>query len=184
MKRIVKKIPLLLIILLHACFLLAILLENFTTTPILLFVLVLLIFMLVAYKKVPVQESKHLKEDFLAVAFVVAGALLAFYINIQIALGPVIAAASVGTIASFIPLLNKKSKLIQEVPAAVYCGAFVGMSSQNVAGNFMFILLASVVAGLLLVFSKNIFRGFGGKLGTVAFGGVAAAYLLIFIFFR
>ncbi|MCJ8167538.1 hypothetical protein MKJ04_22035 [Pontibacter sp. E15-1] len=182
MKKTLKKIPLLLLILLQASFLLAIAMEQLTAIPILVFIIAILVFLLLAYTKVPTHDAKHLKRDFLAVLFVVTGALAAFHLNINMALGPVIAAAAVGTVASFAPTLNIKSAILQEVPAAAYCGAFVGMSSQQVAGNVLFILLASIVAGLLLVFSKNIFHGFGGKLGTVAFGGVAVTYLLIFLF--
>lgn len=183
MKRHFKKIPFLLLILLQASFLLAILLEKFSITPILVFVVSITILMFIAYRKVPMHDTKHLKQDFFAVLFVVLGAIATHYLNVHVALGPVIAAAAVGTVASFVPALNKEARLLQEVPAAAYCGAFVGMSSQNVAGNFPFILFASLVAGMLLVFSKNIFRGFGGKLGTVAFGGVAVAYLMFFLFF-
>lgn len=184
MKKHFKKIPFLLLILLQASFLLAILLEKFNIIPILVFVVSISILMFIAYTKVPMHDNKHLKEDFFAVLFVMLGATVTHYLNVHAALGPVIAAGAVGTAASFVPLLNKKGRLLQEVPAAAYCGAFVGMSSQNVAGNFLFILFASFVAGMLLVFSKNIFHGFGGKLGTVAFGGVALTYLLIFIFLK
>ncbi len=183
MKKTLKRIPLLLIIVLQAAFLLAILYEKLSAIPILLFAIALTILLLVAHRKMPTQDARHLKRDFAAVLFVVAGALLAFYININLALGPVIAAGTVGAIASFVPLLNKNSRFLQEVPAAAYCGAFVGMSSQDVAGNFLFILFASSITGLLLVFSKNIFQGVGGKLGTLAFGGVALTYLVIFLLF-
>ena len=83
-----------------------------------------------------------------------------------------------------LPWFNPNSKLLKEAPAAAYCGSFVGMSSPNVAGNMLFILFAGFVAGVLLVFSKNIFQGYGGKLGTIAFGGVALTYLVVFLFFR
>ncbi|QCR23424.1 hypothetical protein [Pontibacter sp. SGAir0037] len=182
MKKLIKKLPFLLIILLQTSFLLAIVLEKLNIVPILIFVVAISILVLIAYTKVPTHQDKHLREDFFAVVFVVLGAVLTFYLNVTIQLGPVIAAGTTGTIASFIPELNRKSVLLREVPASAYCGAFVGMSSPSIAGNIVFILFASFVAGLLLVFSKNIFRGFGGKLGTIAFGGVAVAYIIIFLF--
>ncbi|AKD03186.1 hypothetical protein POKO110462_04625 [Pontibacter korlensis] len=182
MKKFLKKLPFLLLILLHASFLLAMLVEKLNITSNLIFIAAIIILVLIAYTQVPRHEDKHLKQDFLAVGFVVLGAVVTFYLNVQVNLGPVIAAGAVGTIASYVPWLNRQSKLLNEVPASTYCGAFVGMSSPNIAGSFMFILFASFIAGLLLVFSKNIFRGFGGKLGTIAFGGVAVTYLLIFLF--
>ncbi|WP_025609092.1 hypothetical protein [Pontibacter actiniarum] len=183
MKKHIKKLPFLLLVLLQASFLLAILLEKLHFVPILIFMVAVSILVFIAYTKVPMYQDKHLKKDFLAVVFVVLGAVLTFYISTSVGLGPVIAAGTVGTFASFAPWLNSRSALLKEAPAAAYCGAFVGMSSPHVAGSVLFIIFASLVAGLLLVFSKNIFRGFGGKLGTIAFGGVAVTYLLIFLFF-
>ncbi|WP_458984621.1 hypothetical protein [Pontibacter sp. CAU 1760] len=183
MKKTLQKIPLLLIIILQASFLLAILHEQLTLIPILLFSLTLGLVLFVAYRQMPIHDSRHMRRDFVAVLFVVVGALLAFYINIILAFGPVIGAAFVGVVASFIPRLKPQSRLLQEAPAAAYCGAFVGMSSQHIAETPFFVLMASLITGLLLVFSKNFFRGVGGKLGTLAFGGVAVTYLLIFLFF-
>jgi len=95
----------------------------------------------------------------------------------------VLAGALVGTISSFIPnlLKNKKSIFIPEIPKAIYCGTFVGMTTSTIANGYQFIILSSIIAGVLYWLSKNTFVGFGGKLGTVAFGGVTFAFLLIFI---
>lgn len=182
MKKHLKKIPLLLLALLHASFLLAIALEQTGFAPMLGFTVAIALLVIIAYSKVPMQDSKHLKEDFAAVLFVMLGAAITYLLHVHASLGSVIAAASLGTAASFVPTVFRQNKLAAEVPAASYCGAFVGMSSPNVAGSLLFILMASLIAGVLLVFSKNIFQGYGGKLGTIAFGGVALTYLLVFAF--
>jgi len=184
MKQILKKLPFLLLVLLHVLFLLAILLEKLNFISILIFVVAALMLMVIAYTKVPTQDNAQLYKDYGAIVFVVLGAGLSYYINVNAGFGPVIATGAVGTFASMLPWLNRNSALLKEAPAAAYCGSFVGMSSPNVAGNILFILFAGFVAGVLLVFSKNIFHGYGGKLGTIAFGGVALTYLVVFLFFR
>ncbi len=70
---------------------------------------------------------------------------------------------------------------MKQLPAAIYCGAFIGMSSTGVASGFMFILTASFFTAILLFLSKNLFAGVGGKLGTLAFAGVVITSFLYFL---
>ena len=113
--------------------------------------------------------------------FVIAGALLTSYLHLFTPLNSVLAAALIGTIASFLPNLNKKSKVLQNIPNAMYCGCFVGMSQKHVAIDYSFILIAGMIAGIFYMFSKNLFHGVGGKLGTLAFGSVVISSLLLLI---
>lgn len=113
--------------------------------------------------------------------FVIAGALLTSYLHLFTPLNSVLAAALIGTIASFLPNLNKKSKILQNIPNAMYCGCFVGMSQKHVAIDYSFIIIAGMIAGIFYMFSKNLFHGVGGKLGTLAFGSVVISSLLLLI---
>lgn len=110
---------------------------------------------------------------------VVIGGTSTYFLSIQLGLGSVIAASIVGLIASFIPDITKKS-WTNSIPAPVYTGAFVGMSAIYVAPNYLFILLASMMSGGIYMIVKNDLNGFGGKLGTIAFGGVSFLTLLIY----
>jgi len=101
--------------------------------------------------------------EFLAV---VIGALTTFYLSVNIGLGAVIAAGMIGILAAMIA--PKYS-----VPA--YCGAFVGMSSNLLLFNLAEVLLASSFAGIVFVLTRDVFGGFGGKLGTIAFIGASTA---------
>ncbi|WP_156487893.1 hypothetical protein QQE94_03095 [Fervidobacterium pennivorans subsp. shakshaketiis] len=107
----------------------------------------------------------HKFADFLSV---VIGAVVTFYLNNHIGLGAVAAAGIVGILGFVVA-----SKY--EVP--IYCGSFVGMSSANVY-DFEHLLIASVLAGVIFVITKRIFKGFGGKLGTIALLGAVLSAVI------
>ena len=65
-----------------------------------------------------------------------------------------------------------------------YCGAFIGMTSLSIAYSFYFVLAASFFAGVLLLVSKSLFNGLGGKLGTVAFTAVTITSFIFFLLFK
>ncbi|WP_211321924.1 hypothetical protein [Tenacibaculum gallaicum] len=113
--------------------------------------------------------------------FVIIGALLTSYLHLFTNLSSVLVATLIGTLASFLPNLNKKSKVLQNIPNAMYCGCFVGMSQKHIAIDYSFIIIAGSIAGIFYMFSKNLFLGVGGKLGTVAFGSVVISSLLLLI---
>jgi hypothetical protein len=127
------------------------------------------------FRKLSFGQPTHL----LIPIYVIIGAVSTFWINTYLDLGPVIAAGSIGVVASFIPNIIKHSSA-KDIPAAIYCGAFVGMSSILLFQNYLSLILAATISGLLLLLTKDVLNGFGGKLGTIAFGGVVS---VLFIFF-
>ncbi|MBU2996414.1 hypothetical protein KO500_08205 [Cellulophaga baltica] len=141
-------------------------------------ILIITIIVLVAHKYLDLHHNDHSHEKLSVVIWAPIGALLCFFINVYTDLGFVIAAGIVGTLASLIPLINNQSIYLQKIPVAIYCGVFVGMSSQQITPSFSFVLMAGILAGAFLSFSKNIFIGIGGKLGTMAFLGVLIVYLI------
>ena len=173
----------LLFIFFQLSFLLAIFYEELNTYWILIFIAVISLLISVGYYNVTHAEEKHFIQDCFLIFFVVTGALGTYYISTTLKLGPVIAASGVGFLASFIPIINQKSPILKESPEAIYCGAFVGMTAPQVASGLSFILFAGFITGVILLLSKNVFNGFGGKLGTIAFGGVALTSLAIFLIF-
>lgn len=183
MIRIFRRLAFFIFILLQFIFVFSIFFEKFDT-PLLLGSILSVSFLLsLAYYNSPREEEEFFIKDIYLIFFVVAGAVSSYLINLR--LGPVIAAAATGTAASFVPALFRKNKrgVITEFPAAVYCGAFVGMTAPSVAGNLDFIVFSGFIAGSLLLIAKNVFNGFGGKLGTIAFGGVAMTSALVYWFF-
>ncbi|TRO63325.1 hypothetical protein [Christiangramia sabulilitoris] len=121
------------------------------------------------------------KRDILMIIGSVAGAFITYLLNTELNTGAVLAAGVTGLFGSFLPFLNQRSQSFKNLPAAIYCGAFAGMTAEFLAEGFAFIILAGTFSGLLLIFSKETLNGFGGKLGTIAFGGVAAMTFILFL---
>ncbi len=109
------------------------------------------------------------KESLLKFLAVFVGTLLTFAINVELNLGPVVAASTVAIIATLI---------VPKYDVPVYCGAFVGMACPSVFYNYPLISLAGLTAGIFFVFSNKVFNGYGGKLGTIAFTGCIATTLV------
>lgn len=116
--------------------------------------------------------------EFLAL---VIGSLLTFYLNNELGWGGVIASAAVGLVGGLLPYLNSSSQQLKSVALAVYCGTFVGMASTSLFDELHYIFIASAISGLFYIYTRGLFIGFGGKLGSVAFSGVLATVLLFML---
>jgi len=99
-----------------------------------------------------------------------AGAVASFWLGVQLKLGTVVAASLTGLLGAFI---------WPKYAAAIYCGAFVGMSSAYVLNSLWAVLLAASLAALVFHLSSPVFQGYGGKLGTTAFLAVNLTALLM-----
>lgn len=121
-------------------------------------------------KRMEIQKKNlRLKEDALVFISLVIGAMLTFFISEQFGLNAVLVSGFVGLLASiFIP----------KYQIAIYCGSFAGMASGLLFGHIGWIFISSIFTGLLFVFSQEIFKGFGGKLGASAFWGTFITALL------
>lgn len=171
-----------LIILLQSLFLAAIMLENYQKGNQwnLVFIIFLSLLLLIAYIKIPSLHQKMDYEHLKVIVWVPVGAVITYLLAVDMGLGSVVSAALVGTIFSIIPNVSK-SIHAKKVPVAVYCGAFVGMSSVEVAQSLAFVLISGIVAGFFLMLSKNLFMGLGGKLGMLAFASVVITYLIFYL---
>jgi len=109
--------------------------------------------------------------EFFAVIF---GGVTTFYLSNELGLGVVIASSLVGVLTA---IIFPKYKFAAYCGAA-YCGSFIGMSSTVLLKNYNQFILASVIAGLIFVFAKNVLSGFGGKLGVIAFTNTIVAILV------
>ncbi|WP_040278093.1 hypothetical protein [Psychroserpens damuponensis] len=177
-KKRVKQLAFILIILCHLGFLAAILYEKQNNILVSGFVVFVLILLVISYKKTPLSITNHSFEHVLTIAFVFFGAILTYILCAYFLISSVLAAGLVGLAVSFIPDFFKDNRFVKTMPTAVYCGTFVGMTNLSIATDYMFITLASIITGLLLVGTKDTFNGVGGKLGTLAFGGVVITFLI------
>lgn len=98
------------------------------------------------------------------------GFVACFAMHTTLALPLVISAALTGLIGSFIPFPEQYKN---HPYAAIYAGSFAGMCSTQVITSYWEIVIISIIGASLYVMSMNMFTGFGGKLGGVAFASVA-----------
>ncbi|MET1057700.1 MAG: hypothetical protein ABWY16_20460 [Pedobacter sp.] len=177
----IRTIFILFLLIIQVIFISEILKENTHSLGIVAMMTVLSILVLLTYLRGEIHHEDHAYEHILVALWIPAGAFTTFYLNHFLNLGPVLSAAIVGSVASFFPNLRKQSYYLKQLPASIYCGAFIGMSSAGVAPNFLFISTASLFTAGLLMISKNLFAGVGGKLGTLAFAGVVITSFLFFL---
>ena len=145
----------------------------FTIQPIILpLFIVLSIFVLVAMIQVYFRDVHRQTKTSIALSVwrtdgiaVIFGAVITYALHGHTVLDVVLATGLVGIGAALI---------MRRVQVPIYCGAFVGMSSPMLLGWGPF-LLASLLASILFVIAKDLYNGYGGKLGTIAFTGAFIA---------
>lgn len=110
---------------------------------------------------------KQIELLLLQFGFFLAGCLGCFYLQARWQVTPVVSAALVGLIGTFIP----ESKRIAQTHthATIYSGAFVAMGSRGVDAGVWQIVAVSVVGSSLYFFLRPYFNGMGGRLGLIAF---------------
>lgn len=172
-----------LLAILQVSFIFAIILENIQNPLIILLKLAILGLLFFAYSCIAKQKDQKINNSIVIILSVTIGAILTYFINHDLKLGPVIGAGSIGVIASFIPSIFPKSEGLKVLPPAIYTGAFVGMSGGHVLNNMATVALAGSFAGFIYILTQRSFGGFGGKLGTIAFGGVVFATIIIILLF-
>jgi hypothetical protein len=184
MIKLLRRFSFVILVALQLAFIIAVFHEDLNKLSILSFIGVLCFLALFSIIKNAHNSSSKPTQGIIILIMVFLGSIITYYINYEFQTGTVIAAALLGTISSFIPsILNRRnSEFINEIPKALYCGAFVGMTSSAVSGGYIFILIAGLFAGFLYIASTNSFIGIGGKLGTIAFGGVATAFIITLLF--
>lgn len=87
-------------------------------------------------------------------------AVITWFLNHTMGLGPIIANGIVGILVSI--LLSPK------LAGAYYVSSFVGMSSSNIIPTMVVAGIGGMIASFIIVFSTDIYGGIGGKGGTIA----------------
>lgn len=93
------------------------------------------------------------------------GGIIAFILSQDIGLGAVVAVSLVAIVAHLV---------LPEFGVPAYCGAFVGMTSELLLFSHGEVALASAAAGVVYILTEDVFKGFGGKLGTIALIGTVS----------
>ncbi|MCD0488957.1 hypothetical protein LPB86_12020 [Pedobacter sp. MC2016-14] len=182
--KLLRKASIMFLLSIQIIFLFSIFRENLQSMGILISIAIISILILAAYTSGKIHHHEHQYEHILVVIWIPIGAVTSFYLNHYLEMGPVISASAVGLVASFTPNFKKLSTYLQKLPSAIYCGAFIGMSSTSVAPNLVFVLTASFFTAVLILVSKSLFSGVGGKLGTLAFAGVVTTSFIYYLISR
>jgi hypothetical protein len=127
------------------------------------------------------RDKFNLKGNLFEFLALVIGSLLTFYLNNYLEWGAVLSSAAVGLAGGLLPYLKPSSESLKSAALAIYCGTFVGMASASLFDEMHYIFIASVISGIFYIYTRGLFIGFGGKLGSVAFSGVLATVLLFML---
>lgn len=183
MRKILKTSSLLILFFLQLFCLIAIFSEFPQNLPALFLIFVTGLLISIGILRISKHSSNNSYNSLMLVIYTTFGAIITYILAVELNTGAVFASALVGTLSSFIPSFNKNSESLIEIPKAIYCGSFAGMTATFISQGYLFIILAGIATGVLYVMSKNTFIGVGGKLGTMAFGGVLLVFLL-FIYIK
>lgn len=103
---------------------------------------------------------KFNKTNLYVIMYSFIGVTLTWFINHKMGYGPFIASGLVGVIAAiFLP---------KDLASMTYTSSFVGMSSLEVIPSISAAALGSLIVGLVLLSTREIYAGIGGKGGTTA----------------
>jgi hypothetical protein len=95
------------------------------------------------------------------------GASACVLLQIQGDISPILASASVGLIATFLP--HHPLMKPWEWQGMFYTGSFAGMGSQLLLSHWWSIIILSIFGTAIFIFFRARFNGLGGKMGAIAF---------------
>ena len=108
------------------------------------------------------------KQDWLDFLFVYFASIVTYNLHQYGYVSAVLASGLVGVIGAAVFKKHEK---------AIYAGSFLGMAMIGVFPPWPFIV-AGLLSAIIFVYSKPLFKGVGGKLGTIAFAGGILSWLI------
>ncbi len=93
---------------------------------------------------------------------------------IKIGINPIVASALTGFIVSLLPFSNKSN-----ISTLVYCSSFAAIGVTELTNSFVLIFLLPILLMFIYQLTKTVAKGYGGKLGTIAFVSSGIFYLLL-----
>lgn len=103
------------------------------------------------------------------------GTFLCFTLHQHMQVPVVLAAALTGLIGSF---WRWPAQYGHHPQAAIYAGAFAGMCSSEWVGSWAELGVIAVIGAVLYTLTRNVFEGFGGRLGAIAFAAVCSVLVV------
>ena len=110
------------VLLIQIAFLTTIVKEEYETGSFvaILSMLLLILTLFFGYRYIDLHHTKYEYEKISVIIWVPVGAVICYLLNIYGGLGSVLSAGITGTMASFIPEINKDSSYLAKLPAAIY----------------------------------------------------------------
>jgi len=108
------------------------------------------------------------KQDWFDFLFVYFASIVTYNLHQYGYVSAVLASGLVGLIGAAVFKKHEK---------AIYAGSFLGMAMIGVFPPWPFIV-AGLLSAFIFVYSKPLFKGVGGKLGTIAFAGGILSWLI------
>jgi hypothetical protein len=105
------------------------------------------------------KETKKISFNDLDGLFVILGVFVTYSLNHFLGISVVLASSFTGLVAYF---------FIRKRDIAIYCGSFAGMVSVSLFG-FIEVSVLALICAFIFILTKPLFKGYGGKLGTIAF---------------
>ena len=102
----------------------------------------------------------------------ILGATSTFYVGNHLKQGSVRASALLSVIVGlffycFPEILTEY--LTKNIPLVFIGGSFIGMVSRKIRGNYIVLIVAGILFGVIYNYKKYFFEGYGGALGALAF---------------
>ncbi len=115
----------------------------------------------------------------------IIGSTFTFYVNHQLKQGPVRASALLSLLVglfffSFPDLLN--TSLTKNIPIVFIGTSFIGMISSEAQKHYGQLAIAGLLFSIIYTNKNNLFEGFGGALGAMAFIALLASLTFSFTF--
>lgn len=97
------------------------------------------------------------------------GCYACYFLRTEFGVSPVLASVLVCLLASFVSFFRALKTLNVSIMQAVYAGSFTGMISLHHIKNSVDICILCALVGASFLVCSPFCKGFGGKLGAVAF---------------
>lgn len=115
---------------------------------------------ILSFSKIKIGKIIFDKNDLFNFISVFIGTIATYFINHTLGLNAILASGMIGLFGYI---------FIKKYEIAIFCGSFIAMASSTLLDSIYVIIIASIIGGFILVISTDLFKGYGGKLGTIAF---------------
>lgn len=116
-----------------------------------------------------------LKNFFKLYTWSLIGVFSCYFLQAEYGLNSILASSLTGLAASLLMRNNFFDHI--EAKQLIYCASFAAMSSTEIIRNYYDVVFISVLISACFHFSRSWFKGYGGRLGSIAFVAVLIFFM-------